>query len=433
MSSSIILQARQLVIDKNYNDAELLYHNILYSDGNNENKLSNDYSIQEKEESILDLGHLYKLTSNSEKLHSLILKSTEVLSIIAKSKISKIIRQLIDLFNFIPDSIDTQILSLKEAISWASKEKRSFLTQSLQLKLAQLYYKKFYFNDALNLTNSLSSHLRKLDDKNTLIEVQLLQSKIYYNLKNFSKSKASLTSARTSANSIYCSSKLQADLDCMSGILHCQDNDFETAFSYFYEAFENLNSLNWSKESESQIIKILKYILLTKIMLNKNDDIIQILSNKLITSSKSIQNNLKQFDAIKKISIAYNQKSLENFQKILNDNSNEFSNDYLIKSNFKTLYHQLLEQNLLKIIKPYSCIEISYISRLIKLDETFIESKLSQMILDNVFYGVLDQGNGWLYIYDENKIDKNYGSALQLIKEMSKSVNLLYEKATVLN
>lgn len=65
--------------------------------------------------------------------------------------------------------------------------------------------------------SQLLQELKKMDDKALLVELQLLESKTYHALSNLPKARAALTSARTTANSIYCPPKLQAALDMQSG------------------------------------------------------------------------------------------------------------------------------------------------------------------------------------------------------------------------
>ncbi len=127
-----------------------------------------------------------------------------------------------------------------------------------------LYFEKARYTEAIALGSSLLKELKKLDDKQLLVEVQLLESKTYHAISNLSKARAALTSARTTANGIYCPPKLQATLDMQSGILHAADErDFKTAFSYFYEAFEGYDSID-----SPRAVIALKYMLMCKIMIN---------------------------------------------------------------------------------------------------------------------------------------------------------------------
>ena len=99
---------------------------------------------------------------------------------------------------------------------------------------------------------------------------------VYHTLSNVPKARAALTSARTTANSIYVPPKLQASLDMQSGILHGEEKDFKTGYSYFYEAFEGYDSINHPFAHDA-----LKYMLLCKIMLSSPDEVQALLTGKM--------------------------------------------------------------------------------------------------------------------------------------------------------
>ncbi|CAD1811654.1 26S proteasome regulatory subunit RPN6 [Candida parapsilosis] len=426
MSDKALLEeAREAVNKKQFDVAETKYKKIL-EDSKQEASTSAKV-LQLQENAILELGKIYRTLDQPQKLLQVITDSRQLLGNFAKSKTAKIVRTLIEYFDNLTDALDVQIEATRQSIDWAMESKLSFLRQSLQLKLSDLLYQKHQYHEALKYINELLREYKKLDDKSSLVEVQLLESKIYHALRNIAKSKAALTSARTSANSIYCPTLLQAELDCQSGILNMEDKDYKTAFSYFYESFEGFNSQQ-SDENSKTAVKVLKYMLLSKIMLNLIDDVNNILKNKNMAQYQS-----KDIDAMKSIAVAYSNRSLKEFENSLIQYSTELKSDDIIKNHFNSLYDQLLQVNLLKIIESYECVELEHIAKVIGLNVKQVEGKLSQMILDKVFYGVLDQGNGWLIIYDEPKKDGAYEASLDLVKNLSGVVDLLYEKATALN
>lgn len=112
------------------------------------------------------------------------------------------------------------------------------------------------------MVDNLLVELKKLDDKQLLVEVHLVESKVHHGLRGMAKSKAALTASRTNANAIYVAPALQSQIDLMSGVLHCEEGDYDTAHSYFLEAFEQLDQL----DDREQAVPCLKYMMLCKIL-----------------------------------------------------------------------------------------------------------------------------------------------------------------------
>ena len=326
-------------------------------------------------------------------------------------------RQLLELFTTIPNTTDIQISVTKSCIEWAVSERRGFLRQNLETRLVSLYMQKQSYYEALGLINSLLKELKRLDDKLVLVEVQLLESKVYHALGNIAKGRAALTSARTSAASVYTPPLLQAGLDMQSGMLHAEDGDFNTAFSYFIEAMEGYHSQDEAQKATSA----LQYMLLCKVMLNLGDDV-----TTLMTSKHAIKYAGKSLDAMKAVARAHTNRSLEEYETALTDYRQQLGSDRFITSHLRRLYDNMLEQNLIKVIEPFSRVEIDHVAKMVGLDTVQVERKLSQMILDKVIIGVLDQGAGCLIVYDESERDQSYDAALETIEKLSNVVDVLY-------
>ncbi|KAL0577293.1 26S proteasome regulatory subunit rpn6 [Marasmius crinis-equi] len=407
--------------------AESLYKEILAlpkpSANEGEERLAQ--TLRDQETALVNLGQLYRDQKNAKGVAEIITQSRTFMSSTAKAKTAKLIRTLLDYFNSIPDSKDVQMTTLKENIEWAKKEKRIFLKHNLETRLAGLQLEVQQYKPALTLIDSLLTELRRLDDKMILTEVHLLESRVYRGIGNMAKAKAALTSSRTAANSIYCPPHLQAALDLQSGILHAEDKDYTTAYSYFYEAFENYSSQG---DDDGKALGALKYMLLCKVMLNLPEDVTSLLSIKLAVKYAQ----LREVESMRAVARAHQDRNLADLENALKEYKNELSSDPTIRSHLSDLYDALLQQNLLRIIEPYSVLEIEFIAESVGQGRQSVETKLSQMILDKVFHGVLDQGRGCLLVYDEPKPDNMYGTAIETLGQVSKVVESLYAKTVTI-
>ena len=335
-----------------------------------------------REEAVLTLADLYATRGSSEKLTALLedLKPN-LFAVVPKAKTAKIVRVIIDAVARIPGTTQLQLKMCREQAAWAREEKRTFLRQRIETRLAALLFETKDYQGALALIGTLLTEVKRLDDKLLLVDIHLLESRVHHSLRNLPKAKAALTAARTAANAIYVPPGTQAEIDCQSGTLHAEEKDYKTAYSYFYEAFEQYSSIE-----EPKAAPVLKYMLLCKIMAGNADDV-----TSIVNSKAGLKYATPGVDAMKAIAAAYKDRSLKGFQEALATFSTECTQDPIVHSHTASLYDKMLEQNICRLIEPYSCVEIAHIAKLIELPVNVVETKLSQMILDKVFSGTLDQ------------------------------------------
>merc|ERR1719447_2448471 len=368
----------------------------------------------------MQIGQQYAGEKKAEELGDLIKLIRPFTRLLSKAKAAKLIRGLVDMYLDMGAVTGHEVQLCKECIQWATEEKRIFLRQALEARLIGLYYDTGNYQAALSEGSKLLKELKKLDDKNLLVEVQLLESKTYHALSNLPKARAALTSARTTANSIYVPPRIQAQLDLQSGILHAsEEKDFKTAFSYFFEAFEQYDSV-----VDDKAITALKYMLLSKIMLNVPDEVTNIISGKL-----ALRYSGSDLEAMKAVAASAKARSLKDFQKALKEYKKELEEDKIVSKHLDTLYSNMLEQNLCRIIEPYSRVQVDYVAGKIGSPRDEVERKLSQMILDRKFQGILDQETGVLVIFTSESRDKTFDDVIETISAMNAVVDRLYQSA----
>ncbi len=338
----------------------------------------------------------------------------------------KIINRLITQIEHIKELGSSLITLIKEIIQVCENTNNISMKNKLNIKLSELYLINEEYKQGLEVINKTLIDLKKYEDNLGLIEIQLIESKIHYKSKGIVKAKSALTTVKTLCTKVYIEPYLQAKIDMHSGVLSAYEKDFGLSYSYFYESFDVYNLPQVKKEDEA--LKALLYMVMSKIMSGKLDEI-----NNIIYGKNQQKYYGKEVEALKEVEKSVREKNI----KLLSDTVNQYKEiligDYFLKHHLGNLHDELLEKNLKKIIEPYSVVEIDFITKSVGIQNSEILNKLSQMILDKKINGILDQGRGSLIIYEESGHNAYLEKSLQVYKQLDRVVDSLSNKAKVSN
>jgi len=375
--------------------------------------------IKAKETALVKVARLLSNASRRKELITLIKDTRPFVISVSKAKAAKLVRTLIDELMKIKGGRSQEDIDVcTSCIEWAKGQNRTFLRQALQARLITVQIDLEDYGTSLTLANVLLKELKKLDDKGLLVEVQLNESRIFHRIGNLSKARSALTSARMTANAIYVPPQLQAALDMQSGILHAEEKDYTTAYSYFFEAFEQYQSLASDEASMA-----LKYMLLSKVMLGHSGDVQQLVQGKASAHSGP------DVDAMCEIALAQKNRSLKELEAVLSKRKDVLSGDVVVITHLNDLLDSTFAKNLLRLIEPFSVVEVTHVAKLIDLPHGKVETKLSQMILDKELLGILDQGNGNLRLFPAEVKGSVHKGTLETMEHINTVVDSLYGHA----
>lgn len=412
-----MLERADAISSVNADESEKLLRKIIAKDTKDTEE---DGLVKVKERAIYKLAEVLAKQGKTAALSSLLTDLRTFFEEIPKAKTAKIVRTLIDRVAEVPNSTQKCIDLCKESMEWCKSKKRNFLRQRIEARLCAFYLDTKQYTVAIKAIQKVISEVKRVDDKKLLVELFLVESRIQEALRNIPKAKASLVACRANAASIYVPPLLQAQIDIQAGRISAEEKDFKTSFSYFFEAFEGYDSMNKKTIARSA----LKYMLLSKIMMDKPKDVDGIIRGKLALKYAG-----PSVDAMKAVAKAYVKRSVRILKEVIAEHKAEIFDDPVIRNHLSSLEGSLLEKNLLKILQPYSRVELARIAQLINLPVKDVETRISLMILDGTFRGILDQGNASVIVFDDEPENQSYTHAIQTLESMEGAADQLFEKA----
>jgi len=189
-----------------------------------------------------------------------------------------------------------------------------------------------------------------------------------------------------------------------------QQREWSKAHEDFFEAFKN-----YDEAGSDHRIQCLKYYLMSH-MLSCNEDIDKI--NPF--DSQDLQAYAKHPEIIALTSLvdAYNNNDIHCFEKILKNNWKTIMDDEFIRSYIQDLLFSLRTQRLLELLKPYTSIQILFISQELNIPVNEVQELLVSLILDEKINAHIDQVHQLLLLKPRLSNEKKFASINRWVNHM---------------
>ncbi|TBU13221.1 26S proteasome regulatory complex protein [Hamiltosporidium tvaerminnensis] len=378
---------------------------------------SKTHPTDEKEEAALTISNTLLEKKLYDDLGTFLVTIKTYWSDISIARYTKIIKNVLNYFPSKQEYFLPRYNLLEKLVEWSKIENKKTLFLDLEIKRIESLLSLKEYSKCLECISPILKELKKHDDKAGLICLYVYESKAFYEQKNLSRARSSLTSAKALAVNTYVSPVLQAHIDMLSGIYLCDERSYSNAYSYFIEALEGF----WQGKSFEDAIFVVRYMILCKIIDKKWNEIESVLKLKQVSYFVADEIIL----LLLKINKACSERNLKDYTDVLNTKGELMSSDTFLISHLYFLYDLLLEANILKIVEPYSNISIDYIADQMGFEPAFIEERLRKMILNGGISGTLDHVGRSLLLFVKESNEEFNSHYLEQINLMNQYISQL--------
>ncbi|KAG0300606.1 hypothetical protein BGZ98_009046 [Dissophora globulifera] len=254
------------------------------------------------------------------------------------------------------------------------------------LKLAKLWLDRKEYGRLSKILRQLHASCQADDGtddqrKGThLLEIFALEIQMYTATKNSKKLKA-LYQQCLSVKSAIPHPRIMGVIRECGGKMHMSEKEWDQAQTDFFESFRN-----YDEAGSFQRIQVLKYLVLANMLMESQ-------INPFDSQETKPYKNDPQIVAMTNLVSAYQRRDIREFEKILRDNRATIMDDPFIRAYIDDVLKNIRTQVLIRLIKPYTRIEIPFISRQLNIPAQDVEDLLVGLILDKKIAGHIDQVN----------------------------------------
>ncbi|KAL7784356.1 COP9 signalosome complex subunit 2 [Trichoderma ceciliae] len=192
------------------------------------------------------------------------------------------------------------------------------------------------------------------------------------------------------------------------GKMHMSEENWKEAQSDFFESFRN-----YDEAGSLQRIQVLKYLLLTTMLMKSNINPFDSQETKPYKTDPRISAMTELVDAYQRDDVHAYEKALRNNQDILADP--------FIAENIDEVTRNMRTKGVLKLIAPYTRMKLSWIANQLKISEPEVQDILSFLIIDGKIKGSVNQQAGILEIVSNADI-----SRIQALDNLTTSIHDLF-------
>ncbi|KAF9204282.1 COP9/signalosome complex subunit Csn2 [Haplosporangium sp. Z 27] len=254
------------------------------------------------------------------------------------------------------------------------------------LKLAKLWLDRKEYSRLSKILRQLRASCQADDGtddqrKGThLLEIYALEIQMYTATKNSKKLKE-LYQLCLSVKSAIPHPRIMGVIRECGGKMHMSEKEWDQAQTDFFESFRN-----YDEAGSFQRIQVLKYLVLANMLMESQ-------INPFDSQETKPYKNDPQIVAMTNLVSAYQREDIREFEKILRDNRATIMDDPFIRDYIDDVLKNIRTQVLIRLIKPYTRIEIQFISRQLNIPAQDVEDLLVGLILDKKIAGHIDQVN----------------------------------------